>query len=67
MHNVNPFDFIFERVYLRSFNPVVKDMLSETIGVLEEERDNPVTEAPRNEPEISYEVEARSRRSSPGA
>lgn len=33
MQNVNPFDMIFEQVYLRSLNPQVKDMVNQTIGV----------------------------------
>ena len=58
MRNVNPFDMIFQEVYLRSLNPQVKDMINETIGVLEENRDNPAGEdIARNEPEVSYEIQ----------
>ncbi|MDR5858372.1 hypothetical protein FZZ93_00285 [Halomonas eurihalina] len=57
MRNVNPFEHIFQDIYLRSLNPVVLDMIAETIGVLEEERDNPLPDEPEGEPEISYEVQ----------
>lgn len=41
MTNVNLFDMIFERVYLRSFNSRVKDMVNQTIGVIEDWKVNP--------------------------
>lgn len=58
MRNVNPFDMIFERVYLQSLNSHVRDMINQTIGVLEEQRDNPrVIEQHRNEPAVEYEIQ----------
>ena len=58
MQNVNPFDMIFEQVYLRSLNPQVRDMVNQTIGVLEEWKINPpAEEQDRNEPEINYQVQ----------
>jgi len=58
MQNVNPFDMIFEQVYLRSLNPQVRDMVNQTIGVLEEWKINPPKEEnDRNEPEINYQVQ----------
>lgn len=58
MQNVNPFDMIFEHVYLRSLNPQVRDMVNQTIGVLEDWKTNPPTEKDdRNEPEINYQVQ----------
>lgn len=58
MQNLNPFDMIFEQVYLRSLNPQVRDMVNQTIGVLEEWKINPPTkEEDRNEPEINYQVQ----------
>lgn len=58
MQNVNPFDMIFEQVYLRSLNPQVRDMVNQTIGVLEDWKTNPPnTEAERNEPELNYEIQ----------
>jgi len=58
MQNLNPFDMIFEQVYLRSLNPQVRDMVNQTIGMLEEWKINPPTkEEDRNEPEINYQVQ----------
>src|SRR5690554_1027468 len=57
MRNVNPFDHIFEQIYLRSLNPVVKDMIDETIGVLEEERDHPPEKSADDQPKLAYEVQ----------
>lgn len=58
MQNVNPFDMIFEQVYLRSLIPQVRDMVNQTIGVLEDWKINPPTEKDdRNEPEINYQVQ----------
>lgn len=58
MQNINPFDMIFDHVYLRSLNSHVKDMINQTIGVIEEQRNLPddVPEK-RNEPEIAYQVQ----------
>lgn len=58
MRNVNPFDMIFDHVYLQSFNSHVRDMINQTIGVIEEGRDNPKEmEQQRNEPGIVYEIQ----------
>lgn len=58
MQNVNPLDMIFEQVYLRSLNPQVRDMVNQTIGVLEDWKINPpVQEQERNEPEFNYQVQ----------
>ncbi len=58
MQNVNPFDMIFEQVYLRSLNPQVRDMVNQTIGVLEDWKTNPPKQdQERNEPEIKYQVQ----------
>lgn len=58
MRNVDPFDMIFEDVYLNSLNSHVIDMINQTIGTIEEGRDNPkeVTEK-RNEPEVTYTIQ----------
>lgn len=58
MQNVNPFDMIFDRVYLQSLNSHVRDMINQTIGSIEERRNQP-DGAPekRNEPEIAYQVQ----------
>jgi len=58
MRNINPFDHIFENIYLRSLNPVVKDMLSEAIGVLEAERDSPESAKSDSEPQLSYQIQS---------
>ena len=58
MQNVNPFDMIFERVYLQSLNSHVRDMINETIGVIEERRNLPDDQIEkRNEPEVAYQVQ----------
>ena len=58
MRNVNPFDMIFEQVYLRSLNPRVRDMIHETIGVLESRRDNPSNDEKGDDvPELTYEIQ----------
>ena len=58
MQDVNPFDMIFEQVYLRSFIPYVRDMVNETIGVLEGWKRNPPKENPeRNEPKLQFRVQ----------
>ncbi|SIO06797.1 hypothetical protein [Salinivibrio sp. ES.052] len=58
MQNVNPFDMIFERVYLRSLNPYVRDMINQTIGVLEEWKTHPPEEkTARNEPEVKFQIQ----------
>ena len=58
MQNVNPFNMIFDRVYLQSLNSHVKDMINQTIGVIEERRNLPDDETKkRNEPEIAYQVQ----------
>ena len=54
MQNVNPFDMIFEQVYLQSLNPQVKDMVNQTIGVLE---DPPDEKPARNEPELDFQIQ----------
>ncbi|MGV6806806.1 MAG: hypothetical protein ACWA5K_02740 [bacterium] len=58
MQNVNPFNMIFDHVYLRSLNPYVRDMINETIGELEAQRDAP-DEAPidRNEPQVNFLIQ----------
>lgn len=58
MQNVNPFDMIFEQVYLRSLNPQVRDMINQTIGVLEDWKRNPPVDNPgRNEPEVEFQIQ----------
>jgi len=58
MQNVNPFDMIFEKVHLQSLNSYVRDMINQTIGAIEERRDQPAEEqAERNEPEIEFKVQ----------
>ncbi len=57
MQNVNPFDMIFQQVYLQSLNSHVRDMINQTIGVIEERRNLPDEEQIRNEPEIAYQVQ----------
>jgi hypothetical protein len=56
MQNVNPFDMIFEAPYDHSFVPTIRDMIHETIGVLES------TPAPREQddraPMVREEVQA---------
>ena len=58
MQNVNPFDMIFDHVYLQSLNSHVKDMINQTIGAIEERRNLPDDEPEkRNEPEIAYQIQ----------
>ncbi len=58
MQNINPFDMIFESVYLRSLNPHVIDMVNQTIGVIEERRNEPdEPEEQRNEPKMVFQVQ----------
>jgi hypothetical protein len=58
MQDVNPFDMIFETVYLRSLNPQVIDMINQAIGVIEERRNEPdKPEVQRNEPEMVFQVQ----------
>lgn len=58
MQNVNPFDMIFEKVYLRSLNSQVRDMVNQTIGVLEDWKHNPPEDKPtRNEPELEFQIQ----------
>ncbi|KAF3984759.1 MAG: hypothetical protein HFP81_00535 [Methylococcales symbiont of Hymedesmia sp. n. MRB-2018] len=57
MQNVNPFDMIFQPVYLQSLNSHVSDMINQTIGVIEERRNLPDEVQVRNEPEIAYQVQ----------
>jgi hypothetical protein len=57
MQNINPFDMIFEHVYMHSFIQPVKDMINQTIGVIEKHRNEPEEIKPqRNEPEIAFHV-----------
>lgn len=58
MQNVNPFDMIFSPVYLRSLNPYVKDMINETIGVLEAKKCTPQEDEKRNEPALQVNYQA---------
>jgi hypothetical protein len=56
MQNVNPFDMIFEKVYLRSLIPQVIDMVNQTIGILEDWKKNPPEEEHiSNEPELKFQ------------
>jgi hypothetical protein len=58
MRNVNPFDIIFQKVYLQSLNSHVRDMIHQTIGAIEEKRDKPQEiEEKRNEPEVIYKIQ----------
>ena len=57
MKNVNPFDMIFNPVYLQSLNSHVRDMINQTIGIIEERRNLPDEEKIRNEPEIACQVQ----------
>lgn len=57
MRDVNPFDMIFETVYLQSLNSYVRDMINQTFGVLEERRNQPEEETVRNEPKIEYKIQ----------
>ena len=45
--NVNPFNMIFQEVYLQSLNSHVRDMINQTIGVIEERRNLPDEEQKR--------------------
>jgi len=58
LQNVNPFDMIFDHVYLRSLIPYVRDMINETIGVLEDRKNNPqeyISE--RNENVLKFKIQ----------
>ncbi len=58
MRNVDPFNMIFQKVYLQSLNSHVRDMIQQTIGAIEEKRDNPKeAEEKRNEPEVIYNIQ----------
>jgi hypothetical protein len=52
MRNVNPFDMMFERIYLTSLIPSICDMLDKTVGVLL----NPPPEI-SNSPQLRLEVQ----------
>lgn len=58
MQNVNPFDMIFDKVYLRSLNPYVRDMINQTIGVLEDRKNNPQENLlDRNEAQMKFQIQ----------
>lgn len=57
MQNVNPFDMIFEQVYLRSLNSHVRDMVNQAIGVLEGWKENPPAERQPTQPEIQLDIQ----------
>jgi len=58
MRDINPFNMIFERVYLRSLNSQVIDMVNQTIGVLEDRKLNPPADHENTqEPMMKFEIQ----------
>lgn len=58
MQNVNPFDMIFDQVYLRSLNSYVKDMINQTIGVLEDRKNNPPKiSSEQDQPQLNFQMQ----------
>lgn len=58
MENINPFDMIFEEVYRKNLNYLIVDMVHQTIGVLENCKNNPLSEKNnQNKPALSMRIQ----------